>query len=404
MILANSCRRILSIGARGRAPLTAASRPGYLLPQPLHLGIGSLLRRITKPAAVCRSPALHRCYCTSQPVDPRPRWYHSPLRIASAAVLLSGVTGLTALAYYRPYLDIEVVPYTNRTHVVVLSPQSERELCVRRFDEDMNKYAAESRIVDPLHPDTIRVRSILEKLIRAAHHNLGIDSNHDTVMLSSQKDAQDLDDETRRKQQGKKPSRPQPHARHLRGLKWEVTLVKDNQANADCAPGKITVTTGLLDVLKTDAEIAVVIGHEVGHIIARHRADIHEWFPNLLCGPFFSMTEIEADHIGIMLLGAAGFHPYNALVVLSKLAKMDALTKEESLVSPYPSYFKRSQYLSQHNVMQKAMELYKDATPDQGNAKQAGGGEGLSFRESLRNQCNIVSTRLIQAFGGRSTK
>jgi hypothetical protein len=105
-----------------------------------------------------------------------------------------------------------------------------------------------------------------------------------------------------------------------------------------------------------------------------------------------------------MLLGAAGFHPSIALVVLWKLAKMDALTKEESLVSPYPSDFKRSQYLSQHNVMQKAMELYKDATPDQGNAKQAGGGEGLSFQESLRNQCNIVSTRLIQAFGGKSTK
>uniref|UniRef100_M8C4X3 Peptidase M48 domain-containing protein n=1 Tax=Aegilops tauschii TaxID=37682 RepID=M8C4X3_AEGTA len=396
MILANSCRRILSIGARGR--------PGYLLPQPLHLGIGSLLRRITKPAAVCRSPALRRCYCTSQPVDPRPRSYHSPLKIASAAVLLSGVTGLTALAYYRPYLDIEVVPYTNRTHVVVLSPQSERELCVRRFDEDMNKYAAETRIVDPLHPDTVRVRRILEKLIRAAHRNLGIDNNHDTVMLSSQKDAQDLDDETRRKQQGKKSGRPQPHAGHLRGLKWEVILVKDNQANAGCVPGKIMVTTGLLDVLKTDAEIAVVLGHESTklHIMKSNSArgkknqrhvPIDKVINIIKLVP--SLIEIEADHIGIMLLGAAGFHPSIALVVLWKLAKMLALTKEESLVSSYPSHFKRSQYLSRHNVMQKAMELYKDTTCDQGNAKQADDNECLSFRESLRNQCNIVSTRLM---------
>ena len=54
--------------------------------------------------------------------------------------------------------------------------------------------------------------------------------------------------------------------------------------------------------------------------------------------------EIEADHIGIMLLGGAGFDPNTALVVLWKLAKIDALTKEESLVSSYPSHFKRSHF------------------------------------------------------------
>ena len=85
--------------------------------------------------------------------------------------------------------------------------------------------------------------------------------------------------------------------------------------------------------------------------------------------------EIEADHIGIMLLGAAGFHPSIALVVLWKLAKMLALTKEESLMSRYPSYVKRSQYLSQNKVIPKAMELYKEATPD-----QVDDGEGLSFQ------------------------
>ncbi|KAI4985345.1 hypothetical protein ZWY2020_017975 [Hordeum vulgare] len=121
----------------------------------------------------------------------------------------------------------------------------------------MNKYATYSRIVDPLHPDTVRVRLILDKLIHAAYRNLDIDS-HDIVMVSSKKDVQDLDDENRRKQQGKKPGHLQLHAGHLRGLKWEVVLVRDNQVNVDCAPGKIVVTTILLEVLKADAEIAVV--------------------------------------------------------------------------------------------------------------------------------------------------
>ena len=111
-------------------------------------------------------------------------------------------------------------------------------------------------------------------------------------------------------------------------------------------------------------------------------------FGSSLTVSYVRRMEIEADHIGIMLLGAAGFDPYKALVVLWKLVKMHALTKKESLMSRYPSYVKRSQYLSQHKVMQKAMELYKEATPD-----QVDDGEGLPFRESLRNQCNIVSTR-----------
>ncbi|KAI4985343.1 hypothetical protein ZWY2020_017973 [Hordeum vulgare] len=382
MILGNSCRRILSIGARGRPPRTAAD---YLLLQSLHLGIGSLLCRIIKPAALCRSPALRRRYCTSQPVNRRPRWYHNPFKIASAAVLVSGVTGLATLAVYRPYLDLEVVPYTNRTHVIVLSPQSEREFWIPQFDEDKKKYAAESQIVDPLHPDSVRVRRILERLIRAAH--------------------KDLNDGSRRKQQGKKPSSMQPRAGHLDGVKWEFILVEDDRVSLRCLPCRLMVTTGMLDLLETDAEIAFALGHEVGHIIARHTADIAKqaWFPTILWWPIFSMMEIEADHIGIMLLGAAGFDPKAALVVLWKLAKNDALTKEEALLSPYPSHLKRSRYLPQDKVMQKAMELYKEATPDQGNDKQSRDGEALSFRESLRNQCNFVSTRLIRTFGGRST-
>ena len=75
---------------------------------------------------------------------------------------------------------------------------------------------------------------------------------------------------------------------------------------------------------------------------------------------------------------------------------MDALTKEESFMSRYPSYVKRSQYLSQHKVMPKAMELYKEATPD-----QVDDGAGLSFqRVETGNKFIyfIIITIKIQAF------
>lgn len=54
-------------------------------------------------------------------------------------------------------------------------------------------------------------------------------------------------------------------ARHLEGLSWEVVVVRDEMVNAMCLPGgKIIVFTGLLDQFRNDAEIATVIGHEVG--------------------------------------------------------------------------------------------------------------------------------------------
>lgn len=52
--------------------------------------------------------------------------------------------------------------------------------------------------------------------------------------------------------------------KHLKGIKWEVVVVRDSQVNAFCLPGgKIVVCAGLLDRFKEENEIATVIGHEV---------------------------------------------------------------------------------------------------------------------------------------------
>jgi predicted Zn-dependent protease len=52
---------------------------------------------------------------------------------------------------------------------------------------------------------------------------------------------------------------------HLDGLKWEVIVVNKDILNAFCLPGgKIVVFTGLIKHFPNDAEIAAVLGHEVG--------------------------------------------------------------------------------------------------------------------------------------------
>jgi predicted Zn-dependent protease len=63
------------------------------------------------------------------------------------------------------------------------------------------------------------------------------------------------------------------------GWNWEVTVIENPQFNAFCVPGgKVVVFTGLLDTLldiwkndakRVEASLAFVLGHEIGHAIAR---------------------------------------------------------------------------------------------------------------------------------------
>lgn len=60
----------------------------------------------------------------------------------------------------------------------------------------------------------------------------------------------------------------------LPGAKWEFVVFESKDANAFALPGgKVGVYTGLLTLAENDAELATVIGHEVGHVIARHGAE-----------------------------------------------------------------------------------------------------------------------------------
>lgn len=57
----------------------------------------------------------------------------------------------------------------------------------------------------------------------------------------------------------------------LKGYSWTFKLVKDDNINAFCMPGgKIVVFTGLFKAVETPDDLAVVIGHEVAHAVAKH--------------------------------------------------------------------------------------------------------------------------------------
>ena len=52
---------------------------------------------------------------------------------------------------------------------------------------------------------------------------------------------------------------------------WEYNLVQDAQINAFCMPGgKVVVYTGILPVTQNETGLAVVLGHEIAHAVAKH--------------------------------------------------------------------------------------------------------------------------------------
>ena len=56
--------------------------------------------------------------------------------------------------------------------------------------------------------------------------------------------------------------------------KWEFNLVQDKQINAFCMPGgKIVVYEGILPVTKDESSLAIVLGHEIAHAVAKHSAE-----------------------------------------------------------------------------------------------------------------------------------
>ena len=114
-------------------------------------------------------------------------------------------------------------------------------------------------------------------------------------------------------------------------------LADERTAGAFALPGgQVFLTSGLLAKLRTDGELAGVLGHEIGHVVARHGAEhlagariaLARYDPNdpasrrnpavaALVGQlthlrFSRKDEIEADRIGVRLMSEAGYDPRGA--------------------------------------------------------------------------------------------
>lgn len=175
----------------------------------------------------------------------------------------------------------------------------------------------------------------------------------------------------------------------LADYSWEFNLVKDNSVNAFAMPGgKVVVNTGLLPVTQTEEALAVVVGHEIAHVIAHHsnerlsqqialqyggaiaggllgNSEATQQLGNTVFGigaqygvmmPYARKQELEADEIGVIIMAIAGYNPQVAIPFWQRMSQAGGANVPE-FMSTHPTDSKRIERLQE--ILPKALEYYK---------------------------------------------
>ena len=181
------------------------------------------------------------------------------------------------------------------------------------------------------------------------------------------------------------------YANDIKNYSWEFNLVQDNNVNAFCLPGgKIVVYEGLLPVASSDNSLAIVLGHEIAHAVAKHSAEQLSKAQNqqvgtsilsgvlnqavgsgvgdlagAVAGQYFSFrnlkysrdNETEADYMGLIFAAMAGYDPRQAIPFWERMAAASSNSNKSDIYSDHPSYAKRIEALKK--AMPTALKYYK---------------------------------------------
>ncbi|KAF3906559.1 hypothetical protein ABW20_dc0107914 [Dactylellina cionopaga] len=232
---------------------------------------------------------------------------------------LAGLGGLSGGFYVY---NIEEVPVSGRRRFNVISPQFESQLGDGQYNQIVKEY--QNRILPERDPRVIQVRRVLERLIPQS----GLPSNYD----------------------------------------WKATVIDSPETNAFVIPGgKVFVFTGILPVCENDDGLAAVLGHEIGHNVARHIAEqmsrgiflfAAAWVVEILWGipgdlshqllqlaidrPRSRAQESEADHIGLMMMARSCYDPKAAVALWQRMQIIEEKNPTPpELLSTHPSSHRR---------------------------------------------------------------
>jgi len=171
-------------------------------------------------------------------------------------------------------------------------------------------------------------------------------------------------------------------------LPWEFKVIDDpGTVNAFALPGgKVAVYTGILPITRDEAGLAVVLGHEVSHVMARHSAERvseqlglqlgaqmvgavlgvspevtrmgGQLLVNMLLLPWGRSQESEADHLGLVYMAKAGYDPHAAKDLWLRMAEASkGRARPPEFLSTHPSEETRVRQIEAW--LPEAMQYYR---------------------------------------------
>lgn len=181
----------------------------------------------------------------------------------------------------------------------------------------------------------------------------------------------------------------------LSQYQWEFNLVQDQNVNAFCMPGgKIVVYEGLLPVTQDEPSLAIVLGHEIAHAVAKHSAEqmskqIKQQYGTQILGGVMQAAgvsggvtnmaqsviqsgfkfrnlkysrdhETEADHMGLIFAAMAGYDPNVAVTFWQRMAAASGGGNDNDIFSDHPSDAKRIAAIQKD--LPEALTYYKPVT------------------------------------------
>lgn len=243
--------------------------------------------------------------------------------------------GLALFAVIRYYSGGEVNPTTGRKQQVAMSAEQEMALGMRAAPSMAQQYGG----AITTGPEAELVRAIGSRIVR------------ETEVAKS------------------------PY-------KFQFHLLRDNQTvNAFALPGgQIFITKALFDRLETEGQVAAVLGHEVGHVVARHGAQqlAKQQLTQGLVGSagvlgggdsqgiaaqvgammnlkYGRNDEYEADSFGVKYSGETGYDPRAMQGVMKVLASLSSGGRQPEMLSTHPN---------PENRAERIEELIREHFPD----------------------------------------
>lgn len=189
----------------------------------------------------------------------------------------------------------------------------------------------------------------------------------------------------------------------VRPEKWELAAFADDQKNAFAlSGGHVGVYAGILEVARSDAELATVMGHEVAHVAANHGGERMSQALLVSLGglaldaalreepertrqlylaafglgaqvgyllPYSRRHELEADRIGLIYMARAGYDPRAAVTFWERMERLSGGSGGPEFLSTHPGHGQRIQRLKAY--MPKALKAYRQAQARAGAAPVA---------------------------------